>query len=120
MCSVSGTLYIGLTNSISRRAFEHKNKLIEGFTTKYECNRLVYYEEFDDVQNAINREKELKGWARKKKIELIETVNSRWQDLSLTWGWQMLMPKQAIKDARESSQQFKSRLWSGDPSLRSG
>jgi putative endonuclease len=69
VCSNSGTLYIGMTNSIYRRAFEHKHGEIEGFVKKYNCVRLVYYEGFDDVRKAIDREKQLKGWVRRKKKE---------------------------------------------------
>lgn len=66
MSSSSGTLYIGMTNSVYRRALQHKAGEIEGFAGKYHCNRLVYYESFDDVHRAIGREKQLKGWARAK------------------------------------------------------
>jgi putative endonuclease len=78
VCSRSGTLYIGMTNSIYRRAMEHKRGEIEGFASKYHCDRLVYYEKFDDVHKAIGREKQLKGWRRARKIALIESVNPRW------------------------------------------
>ena len=64
VCSRSGTLYIGITNSIYRRALEHKRGEIEGFSSKYHCDRLVYYEGFDDIHKAIGREKQLKGWTR--------------------------------------------------------
>src|SRR6202167_4516179 len=86
MCSGSGTLYIGMTNSIYRRALQHKSGEIEGFSSKYHCNRLVHYESFDDVHKAIGREKQLKGWGRAKKIVLIEVKNPRWQDLAEKWG----------------------------------
>jgi putative endonuclease len=66
MCSLSGTLYIGMTNSILRRALQHKSGEIEGFSSKYHCDRLAYYESFDDVHKAIGREKQLKGWIRAK------------------------------------------------------
>ena len=75
-------LYIGMTNDIKRRVYEHKNKLIEGFTAKYNINKLVYFESTNDVNSAIEREKVLKKWARIKKINLIEMQNSAWQDLS--------------------------------------
>jgi putative endonuclease len=75
VCSRSGTLYIGMTNSIYRRALQHKSGEIEGFASRYHCDRLVYYEGFDDVHRAIGREKQLKGWARAKKIALIESKN---------------------------------------------
>ncbi|MGA9507848.1 MAG: GIY-YIG nuclease family protein [Candidatus Sulfotelmatobacter sp.] len=77
VCSRTGTLYIGMTNSIYRRALEHKRGDIEGFASKYHCDPLVYYESFDDVHKAIGREKQLKGWIRAKKIALIESKNPR-------------------------------------------
>jgi putative endonuclease len=81
----SGTLYVGLTNNIIRRVHQHKNKLIKGFTEKYNIDKLVYYETFTDIASAITREKTIKGWLRRKKIELIETVNPKWTDLSNDW-----------------------------------
>ena len=98
ICSRSGTLYIGMTNSIYRRALEHKRGEIEGFSSKYRCDRLVYYESFDDVRNAIDREKQLKRWARAKKIALIESKNPRWLDLAEKWGAEMLFAGQSLKD----------------------
>ena len=97
VCSRSGTLYIGMTNSIYRRALEHKRGVIEGFASKYGCDRLVYYESFDDVHKAIGREKQLKGWSRTKKIALIESKNPRWEDFAEKWGAQMLFAGQAMK-----------------------
>ena len=97
VCSRSGTLYIGMTNNIYRRALEHKSGSIEGFASKYHCDRLVYYESFDDVHKAIAREKQLKGWRRERKIALIESKNPRWEDLSEKWGAQMAFPGQSIK-----------------------
>ena len=85
MASKSRTLYIGVTGNLERRVFEHKSKLVEGFTRKYNVTELVYYEETNDVQNAIAREKQLKGWLRAKKIALIESLNPEWKDLSLDW-----------------------------------
>lgn len=120
LSSTTGTLYTGMTNSIFNRSAQHKEKLIEGFTSKYMCDCLVYYESFDDVRKAISREKEIKGWTRKKKISLIESVNPRWEDLSKTWGWKMVMPGEAIKDSSESSKLTESRQRQRDPSLRSG
>ena len=80
MTSTTGTLYTGTTNDLKRRVYEHKHKLIEGFTKKYSITRLVYYEETADIQTAIAREKEIKGWLRHKKIALIESRNPKWQD----------------------------------------
>jgi len=74
-------LYVGITNNLSRRIYEHKHKLVEGFTKKYNVNKLVYYEIFEDAYSAISREKQLKGWLRKKKVELINAFNPIWQDL---------------------------------------
>jgi putative endonuclease len=81
MTNHSRTLYIGVTGSVQRRVWEHKEKLIEGFTKKYNIDRLVYYEFFEDFAGAIAREKQLKHWSRKKKIWLIEKENSLWLDL---------------------------------------
>jgi putative endonuclease len=77
----NGTLYIGVTNNLIRRVFEHKNELIEGFTKKYGIKDLVYYEETDDMKTAILREKRLKTWKRNWKIKLIENFNPTWKDL---------------------------------------
>jgi len=96
MCSRSGTLYIGVTNNIYRRALEHKQGEIEGFAKTYHCNRLVHYESFDDVHKAIAREKQMKGWVRRKKIVLIESRNARWQDLAEKWGAQMAFAGESI------------------------
>ena len=98
VCSNSGTLYIGMTNSIYRRALQHKNGEIDGFASKYGCDRLVYYEGFDDVRKAIDREKQLKGWVRRKKIALIESKNPRWTDLAEKWGSEMAFANESIKD----------------------
>ena len=97
VCSRSGTLYIGMTNNLYRRVLEHKGGEIEGFACKYHCDRLVYYEDFDDVLKAIGREKQLKGWRRSKKIALIESTNPRWEDLAEKWGAQMLFAGEAMK-----------------------
>jgi putative endonuclease len=98
VCSRSGTLYIGITNSIYRRALQHKRGEGDGFAAKYHCDRLVYYEGFDDVHKAIGREKQLKGWSRAKKIVLIEWKKPRWEDLAESWGAQMAFAGESIKD----------------------
>lgn len=98
VCSRSGTLYIGMTNSMYRRALQHKRGEIDGFASKYGCDRLVYYESFDHVHKAIGREKQLKGWSRGKKIALIESKNPRWEDFAEKWGAQMLFAGEAIKN----------------------
>ncbi len=81
----SGTLYTGMTNNIRRRVREHKDKLVAGFTRRYNLTRLVYYECFTDVWAAIAREKQIKGWVRRKKLELIASINPQWRDLSEDW-----------------------------------
>ena len=86
MTNRSRTLYTGVTNDLRRRVYEHKHKLIEGFTKKYNITILVYYEETTDIRSAIAREKQIKGWLRSKKIALIESMNPQWQDLSEDWG----------------------------------
>jgi len=85
MTNNSRTLYTGVTDNLVRRAYEHKKKLVEGFTKKYNLTRLVYYETTSDVRAAIQREKQVKGWLRKKKIALIEAANPEWKDLSEGW-----------------------------------
>ena len=81
----NGTLYIGVTNNLERRMYEHKNKLIGGFAKKYNVDKLVHYEVTNDIRVAIQREKRLKKWYRKWKIELIEKENPEWKDLSKDW-----------------------------------
>jgi putative endonuclease len=85
MASRSRTLYTGVTDDLVQRVFEHKDKLIEGFTKKYNITSLVYYEVTSDIQAAIQREKQVKGWLRRRKIALIETTNPEWKDLSDGW-----------------------------------
>jgi putative endonuclease len=74
-------LYIGVTSDIIKRIYEHKEKLVEGFSKKYSLDKLVYYECFDDIQNAIAREKQLKGGNRKKKLDIVNSMNPKWDDL---------------------------------------
>jgi putative endonuclease len=97
VASRTGTLYIGMTNNIERRAWEHKSGKFDGFAREYHCDRLVYYEAFENVLDAIAWEKQLKGWRRSKKIVLIEAHNPRWVDLAEKWGWQMALPGESIK-----------------------
>jgi len=85
MANHSRTLYTGVTNNLLRRVMEHKKKELPGFTQKYNITQLVFYEETDDINAAIAREKHIKGWLRKKKIDLIETMNPKWADLSADW-----------------------------------
>ena len=77
----NGTLYVGVTSDLARRVWEHKNKVVEGFTKEYGLDRLVYYEVFEDIENAILREKQLKGKTRQKKLDLINDSNPYWIDL---------------------------------------
>jgi putative endonuclease len=77
----NGTIYIGVTSNLTKRAWEHKNKIVQGFTNKYNINKLVYYEIFENIQIAIAREKRLKEWPRKWKSDLIEKNNPQWRDL---------------------------------------
>ena len=81
----NGTLYIGITNSLERRIFEHKHKLIEGFTLKYSLDKLVYFEQYQNVSDAILREKRMKKWKREWKINLIEEENPLWNNLAADW-----------------------------------
>jgi len=78
-------MYIGMTNNLERRLFEHKNKINDGFTKKYNVNKLVYFEETSDVHAAIDREKQLKKWRREKKNNLVLNLNPQWKDLSDNW-----------------------------------
>jgi len=79
-------IYVGITNDLRRRLYEHKNKLVKGFTEKYNIYKLVYYESTSDIESAIGREKEIKKWRREKKNRLVETINADWKDLSAGWG----------------------------------
>lgn len=78
-------LYIGVTSDLTKRVWQHKNKVTQGFTAKYNVNKLVYFEEFNDIEQAILREKRLKSWKREWKIELINGFNPQWNDLYLGW-----------------------------------
>jgi len=82
----SHVLYTGVTGNLVRRVWEHKNKVVEGFSSRYNVTRLAYYEQFAYPDAAINREKEVKGWRRSKKINLIESMNPHWHDLAEDWG----------------------------------
>jgi len=103
-------LYIGMTNGLARRIVEHKNGEIAGFTQRYQLNRLVWFEDFRDVNEAIACEKKLKGWLRSRKVALIEKNNPRWFDLSADWEQQPL-----IDDGWSSAEEM-----IRDPSLHSG
>jgi putative endonuclease len=86
MSSSRRALYTGMTNGLEHRVAQHKSGEFEGFTSQYNAMRLVYYESYDDVRKAINREKQLKGWRREKKLKLIEAINPKYRDLSADWG----------------------------------
>jgi putative endonuclease len=103
MANRSKTLYVGVTNNLERRVYEHKEKLLEGFTKKYNITRLVHYEVIPDIRDAITREKQIKSWRCSKKLALIRSLNPRWRDLAEEWY----------------SQPAALAEWS-DPSLRSG
>jgi putative endonuclease len=113
MTNYAHTLYTGVTNDLERRVYEHKNKLVPGFTSRYGLNSLVYFDVTEDVESAILREKQIKGWLRKKKVELIESVNPEWKDLSEDWldchSEGAERPKNPAKSVKIT-----------DPSLRSG
>lgn len=96
VASRSGTLYIGMTNNLYIRVLQHKDGQIEGFTAAYKCDRLVYWESFGEVIKAINREKQLKGWRRAKKIASIESLNPRWSDFAEHWGAEMAFAGEPI------------------------
>ncbi|MEK6539812.1 MAG: GIY-YIG nuclease family protein [Deltaproteobacteria bacterium] len=78
-------MYVGVTNNLERRIYEHKNKMVKGFTEKYNVNKLVYFEETSDVNAAIGREKEIKKWRREKKNKLVNRMNPTWKDIGLEW-----------------------------------
>ncbi|MCE5324104.1 GIY-YIG nuclease family protein [bacterium] len=90
LANKSRTLYVGVTSDLLRRVYEHKHKLIDGFTSKYNVDRLVYFEECGDAISAIEREKQIKSWIRAKKISMIENVNATWNDLSDSWYEQQI------------------------------
>ncbi len=96
----TGTLYTGVTSDLYRRVLEHKEKLRPGFAARYDCHRLVFYEEFGEIQSSINREKQIKGWTRAKKLALINEMNPDWKDLAEGWGKPMGLPaiRQPIHD----------------------
>jgi len=85
VASASRVIYIGFTSTLKKRVWQHRNKTFKGFSAQYNCHRLVFFEGYGDVGNAIHREKELKGWRREKKVALIEEDNRDWHDLSEGW-----------------------------------
>jgi putative endonuclease len=85
MSNNSGTMYVGVTNNLFRRVFEHKNKVVDGFTKKYNIDRLIYFEQFQDINQAIIREKQIKSWRREKKINLVKFKNPKFENLAKDW-----------------------------------
>ena len=94
-------LYIGITNNIQRRTEQHSNASFPGFTAAYQCHRLVWFEYYQYVNNAISREKQIKRWGREKKIELIERTNPTWADLSEQWGKETADLSTALRSGRD-------------------
>ena len=106
MGSLSGTLYIGFSGNLHQRVFQHKFHQFEGFTDKYDVTRLLYWESYDDVHRAIWREKQLKGWARAKKIGLIVKKNPHWVDLAREWyPWMESGARAVLPKVQESNVQ---------------
>ena len=101
MTNKSRTLYTGVTNNLMRRVYEHKNKLVPGFTSKYNIQFLVYYETGNDINAAIAREKQIKGWLRSKKIALIDSMNPKWKDLSEEWDISNIIPNDSAESPKE-------------------
>ena len=97
LTSRSGVLYVGVTNDLERRMWEHKNKRVPGFTARYNVDRLVFLESFPDAVQAIEAEKRIKGWKREKKVALVESQNPQWKDLSAEWD----QPPQLTRAPRE-------------------
>ncbi len=97
LSSKAKVLYVGKTNNLARRIYEHKNKMNIGFTARYNVDRLVYYEEVDNELIAAKREKQIKGWRREKKINLILSINPGWDDLSAPWMEQLHGKKEETK-----------------------
>ena len=85
LSSFTRTLYVGVTNDLPRRLYQHQQKQVPGFTAKYNVNRLIHYEVFINVRDAIAREKQIKSWSRRRKEQLIEATNPQWEDVSVRW-----------------------------------
>lgn len=96
--SSTGTLYIGVTSNLGQRILQHKRGEGSDFTTRYGCHRLLYSERFDDIRNAISREKSLKGKTRAKKLALIQASNPEYRDLAATWGWLRIGSQQSLAE----------------------
>ena len=107
MANKSRTLYTGVTNDLERRVYEHKHKLIPGFTSKYNITKLVWWESFPDIHQAIEGEKRIKGWVRSKKIAMIESENPHWEDLCERWYEERTM----MQDVDEGGLRCKRRFF---------
>ena len=105
MASSTGTLYLGMTGFFFTRGGQHKAGEMEGFSRTYHCDRLVYFESYDNVNKAINREKQLQRWTRAAKIAWIESRNPRWKDLAENWGKELLFQNQGMKEAEKRERQ---------------
>jgi putative endonuclease len=104
MSNKSRMIYVGVTNDLERRVYEHKNKIVPGFTSKYNLDKLVYFESTDDVTAAIAREKEIKGWVRRKKTSLINDMNPEWKDLAEEWyASSVILRNETTKNIGEGS-----------------
>ena len=113
MTNYAHTLYTGVTSNLERRVYEHKMKLVPGFTARYDLTTLIVYESLGDISSAIAREKQIKGWLRGKKIALIELINPEWRDLSKDW-------LDCHSEGEERPKNPSVQGESTDPSLRSG
>jgi len=98
MGSQSGTLYVGVTNNLERRVWEHKHHIHDGFTKRYNVTKLLYIEEYSRMDDAIGREKEIKRWSRTKKLALIRPRNPRWNDLAWNWYGETMASKSSFED----------------------
>jgi putative endonuclease len=94
--SSTGTLYVGVTSDIYTRIQQHKNGTFEGFSKRYNCIRLLYYDSHEDINQSIACEKQLKGWRREKKLNLIRTQNPTFEDLAESWGWKIITPNEKM------------------------
>jgi putative endonuclease len=101
IASRTRVLYCGVTNSVARRTQEHRESEIPGFTASYHCHRLVWFEHYQYVHNALKREKQIKGWNRAKKIQLIERTNPSWADLSEAWRTETADPSTPLPSGRD-------------------
>ena len=96
MGSDTGVLYVGVTSEMYTRTHQHKNHAFEGFSKQYNCHRLLYYEGHESINQSIAREKQLKGWRREKKLNLIRTLNPEFKDLAAHWGWKFITTQERM------------------------